>query len=77
VAFPENHITFRRGLSFAIAGAAAILVILNIIGSLWIYLIGAAALFLGVTDFGRRCPLVLSIRYLYARRRKRTTLDES
>ncbi|HUI30306.1 MAG TPA: hypothetical protein VLX91_08815 [Candidatus Acidoferrales bacterium] len=73
----KNHISLRRLFAFIAAGIAAVLVIIDAVQSVWLYLAGLAALFLGVTDFGQRCPLLLSVRYLYARIRKRTTLDKS
>jgi hypothetical protein len=33
-------------------------------GSGWFLVLGLFSLFLGITDFGRQCPLILSVRHL-------------
>jgi len=40
-------------------------------GSGWSFALGLFALFLGMTDFGRQCPLILSVRHLAYRIRSK------
>ncbi len=40
-------------------------------GSGWLLALGLFALFLGITDFGRQCPLILSVHHLAYRIRSR------
>jgi hypothetical protein len=40
-------------------------------GSGWMLTLGLFALFLGITDFGRQCPLILSVRHLAYRVRSK------
>jgi hypothetical protein len=37
----------------------------------WLLTLGLFALFLGITDFGRQCPLILSLRHLAYRMRSK------
>jgi hypothetical protein len=43
----------------------------GISGSVWLLMLGLFALFLGITDFGRQCPLILSVRHLAYRMRSK------
>jgi hypothetical protein len=48
-------------------GAGVILAFLFLAGihrSGWVFALGLFALFLGVTNFGRQCPLILSVKQL-------------
>jgi len=46
------------GMILALVGLSAIS------GSGWFLTVGLFVLFLGITDFGRQCPLILSARHL-------------
>jgi hypothetical protein len=54
-------------IRYALSGFGIVDVLLfssGIHDSGWLVFSGLLALFLGVTDFGRRCPLILSFRHM-------------
>jgi hypothetical protein len=54
--------------SFAGVGALLLAVASTVSdGSVWMFAPGVIAVFLGVTDFGRQCPLFLSARHMVYR----------
>jgi hypothetical protein len=58
--------TFRYVL--AVAGAGGVAVFFTGMYRSWFLLLASVvALFLGITDFGRQCPLFLSARHLLSR----------
>jgi hypothetical protein len=60
----------RKVLRRSFAGIGALLLALSIAvsnGSVWMFAPGLIAVFLGVTDFGRQCPLLLSARHMVYR----------
>lgn len=60
----------------AVAGAVGVAVFFTGTYRSWfLALAGVLALFLGITDFGRRCPLFLSARHLMARWRYRQSTE--
>lgn len=57
----------RTVVKYFLDGVGAILLMMGlsaVSGSGWFLLLGLFSLFLGVTDFGRQCPLILSVRHL-------------
>jgi hypothetical protein len=65
-----NQVQQRIIIGNVLSGIGILGIILFLLGSPGSYylLIGSAvALFLGVTDFGRQCPLILSARHLLYR----------
>jgi hypothetical protein len=71
VQFKKNSITLRRWLAFIAAGVVFLLLVFHIAYSSWFLLAGIAALFFGVTDFGRQCPLFMSVQHMLAQMRKK------
>ena len=64
---------FTRRTILATFGALPLISFLyGILSVSWLLAAFAILLFLAVTDFGRRCPLVLSIKHFYYRRKERT-----
>ena len=59
----RNKFSFYRKLVFAMSGILFVLIITGIAGG--IFMIGGLiiTLFLAVTNFGRQCPLLLSLQY--------------
>ena len=69
----QNRLVVRNVLK----GAGVVLALIFVGGaskSGWLLTLGLIALFLGVTDFGRQCPLILSARHLAYRIRSKGTL---
>jgi hypothetical protein len=65
-----NQVRQRIIIRNVLKGIGILGIVLFLLGSPRSYflLIGSgAALFLGVTDFGRQCPLILSVRHLLYR----------
>ena len=58
-----NKLSFFRKLVFGLSGILFILIITGIDGSIFIIAGLIITLFLAVTNFGRQCPLLLSLRY--------------
>jgi hypothetical protein len=54
---------------FAVGGMA--LFILGVARYYYVLILSVLMIFLGITDFGRRCPLVLSLKYLLFRIRSK------
>ena len=64
-------ISRQRWIAFIVAGGAgAAFAAVDGIQRL-MFIIAALGLFLGITDFGRQCPLVLSLQHIVARIRKK------
>ena len=63
--------SFRRLALLVLAGISVLLYATGIFPSPWSLVIGILAFFLGVTDFGRQCPLILSARSLLSRMRSK------
>jgi hypothetical protein len=63
--------SLRRRIVFIAAGSAIALLLMRFGYDFWLSMIAGAGLFLGITDFGRRCPLLLSARHHYASVRKK------
>ena len=59
---------------YSLNGIGVILTLMGfsgVSGSGWLLVLGPFALFLGITDFGRQCPLILSVRHLAYRIRSK------
>ncbi|MCX6132306.1 MAG: hypothetical protein NTU47_00720 [Ignavibacteriales bacterium] len=57
----------RSVVRYVLNGVGVILALMFLVGvrgSGWFLTFGLLALFMGVTDFGRQCPLILSVRHL-------------
>jgi 1,4-dihydroxy-2-naphthoate octaprenyltransferase len=63
----KNALSLQRWLAFIAVGVVVLLIALHLAGNIWFLLMGGLAFFLGATDFGRQCPLLLSMHHLYAR----------
>jgi hypothetical protein len=64
----------RPVVRYLLNGVGVILTLMGlsgVSGSVWFLTLGLFALFLGVTDFGRQCPLILSARHLAYRVRSK------
>jgi hypothetical protein len=64
----------RKVVRYLLSGVGVISVLLflsGVSGNGWMLAFGLFAMFLGVTDFGRQCPLILSARHLAYRIRSR------
>jgi hypothetical protein len=64
----------RQIIRYVLNGIGAILVLAFFAGGGaggWSLALGLLAMFLGVTDFGRQCPLILSMRHLAYRLRSK------
>jgi hypothetical protein len=69
-----NNVQQRMIVRNVLKAAGVLGIILFLLGSTrsYIVLIGSAvALFLGLTDFGRQCPLILSLRHFLYRVKSR------
>lgn len=66
----ENRIIVRKVLK-GLGIFGVLLFLLGIRGGYYLFAGSAAVLFLGVTDFGRQCPLILSVRHLAYRIRSK------
>ena len=71
----ESKISLRRWIAFAAGGTAALAFFLHLSNSYWFPAIAGGGVALGVTDFGRRCPLMVSLRHLIARAKNRNTTN--
>jgi hypothetical protein len=67
----KSNISFNRWLMIIIGGIAALLFVMNVYASKWLVVIAAIGLTLGITNFGRQCPLMLSLHYILARLKKK------
>ena len=68
---PKNRISIQRWISFIIGGLAVLFFALLRDAYPWMAVLAGAGFFLGLTDFGRRCPLLLSVPHHLARIRKK------
>jgi len=59
-----------RATMFLLGGISLVLFMIN--GSGILLAVGVSGFVLGLTDFGRRCPLALSLRYHYKTMMKKT-----
>ncbi len=66
----ENRIVVRTVLK-GIGFSGILLFLLRIPGGYFLLVGSGAAVFLGVTDFGRQCPLILSVHHLAYRIRSK------
>jgi len=66
----ENRIVVRKVLK-GIGILGILLFLFGVSGGYYLFAGSATVLFLGVTDFGRQCPLILSARHLAYRIRSR------
>jgi hypothetical protein len=60
----------KRLVRLILSGVGVIVLMIflsGIYGSVLLLMLGLAFLFLGATDFGRQCPLILSVRHLVYR----------
>lgn len=71
MAILQTRISPQRRIAFITAGIIILLIVFNVVRVIWICLAGVV-LILAVTDYGRRCPLLLSLHYLYARIQKKS-----
>ena len=65
---------YRTVVRYTLDAAGVILALMGlsgVSGSVWFLTLGLFALFVGITDFGRRCPLILSARHLAYRIRSK------
>jgi len=63
----KSKISLQRWIMFFTAGLAILVFALHLTANICVYVLGGLALFFGATDFGRQCPLFLSVQHLYAR----------
>ncbi|MCX6142099.1 MAG: hypothetical protein NTZ35_02665 [Ignavibacteriales bacterium] len=64
----------RTVVRYVLIGVGVVLALMFLSGgsgSVWFLVLGLIALFLGITDFGRQCPLILSVRHLAYRLRSK------
>jgi hypothetical protein len=67
----RNSLRPRRWIAFLIAGTAVLLLPLYISAQGWMIVLVGIGLFLGITDYGRQCPLYLILhQYLVHKRKK-------
>jgi 1,4-dihydroxy-2-naphthoate octaprenyltransferase len=71
VQIQKSKIFSQRWSAFVFAGVAVFLFVLHIGADNWILALVGVGFFLGITDFGRQCPLLLSVHHLLARMRKK------
>jgi 1,4-dihydroxy-2-naphthoate octaprenyltransferase len=72
VQIQKSKISSQRWSAFIFAGVAVLLFALHIGADNWILALAGVGFFLGITDFGRQCPLLLSVHHLLARLRKKS-----
>jgi hypothetical protein len=68
---PTTGSSYPRIGIFVLAGMTLIAGMLDLVFSRWILASSAVFFFLGVTDFGRQCPLFLSVQHHINRRRSK------
>jgi hypothetical protein len=66
----KRKISPRRWTAFIVGGISVILFSLQVGAQLLLGLIAGISMFLGVTDFGRQCPLLISVHQILSRIRK-------
>jgi hypothetical protein len=59
----QNKLSLSRKLVFGLSGFLVFLLIAEIVSGKLLFAVSLIALFLGFTDFGRQCPLLLSLQY--------------
>jgi hypothetical protein len=67
----KSKMSLQRWMLFIAAGIAFLLFVFHVTGNTCVFLLGGLAFFFGVTDFGRQCPLLLSVHHILARIRKK------
>jgi len=68
----QNKLSFSRKLVFGLAGILIILFITKIAAGTFLVVGSIIAVFLGFTNFGRQCPLLLSLQYHINRMKSKT-----
>jgi hypothetical protein len=68
----HNSLSFYRKLVFGLSGFLLFLMITDIVSSTLLLAFSIIALFLGFTNFGRQCPLLLSFQYRINRMKSKT-----
>jgi uncharacterized membrane protein YecN with MAPEG domain len=68
----KSKISLQQWSAFIVAGIAVLLFVLHIGAEKWMLALAGVVLFLGITDYGRQCPLLLSVHHLLARLRKKS-----
>jgi len=58
----QNKLSFYRKLVFGLAGVLFVLIIMEIFNGIFPIAGLIIMLFLGVTNYGRQCPMLLSLR---------------
>jgi hypothetical protein len=59
----QNKLSLSRILVFGFSGFLLFLLITEIVSGKLLLAVSIIAVFLGFTDFGRQCPLLLSLQY--------------
>jgi NhaP-type Na+/H+ and K+/H+ antiporter len=72
----KNKLSFNRKLVFGLSGVLLFFIITEIVGGKLLLAVSIIALFLGFTNFGRQCPLLLSLQY-YINRMKSKNINQS
>ncbi len=67
----KNGFSTRRLLTFFIAGIFTLAYFAGTGNSKWIAVLAGAGFALGITDFAKRCPLMLSLNHLFARMKRK------
>lgn len=67
----KRKISLQQWIAFIITGIAVLLFIIHNGTDAWMLALAGVGFFLGVTDFGRQCPLLLSVHHILARIRKK------
>jgi hypothetical protein len=62
----------QRWIAFIIAGIAVFLFNMHIGADTWMLAFAGIGFFLGITNFGRQCPLLLSLHNIRARIHKKS-----
>ena len=67
----KHKISPQRWAAFIVGGIAVILFTLQLGAQLLLGVLAGTGFFLGITDYGRQCPLLISVRQALTRIRKK------
>ncbi len=67
----KQKFSHQRWAALAVGGIAGMVFTMQVGAQLLLGVLAGTALFLGITDFGRQCPLLISLRQVLVRIRKK------
>jgi Na+/H+ antiporter NhaB len=73
----QNKLSLNRKLVFGLSGVLLFFIITEIAAGKLLLAVFIITLFLGFTNFGRQCPLLLSLQYHINRMKSKKTKNQS